>query len=219
MPNPRLDQMVYGPVREPVPASQLPPLVIGVVQKHLLGSRAGRVRRHGSHCRSEPVMRRCLQPMAPLPARPRTRQLGRYRHRRTLVHLLNSMAFKNIDQGSVRFVAEADGNRTRRGTLVPPLVLKTREPTRRSFTSIAEHTRGRPRRPRPHRLRGGSNRHTPGAPPRRHAREPCRRPARIGLPRTRLRSCDRNTRVWLLRETTITIRTVTESCRDGGSVT
>ena len=39
-----------------------------------------------------------------------------------------------------RGVAEADGNRTRRGTLVPPLVLKTREPTRRSFASTAELT-------------------------------------------------------------------------------
>ena len=40
-------------------------------------------------------------------------------------------------------MAEADGNRTRRGTLVPPLVLKTREPTRRSFASARKNTRGR----------------------------------------------------------------------------
>ena len=38
-----------------------------------------------------------------------------------------------IGGGNALFPAEADGNRTRRGTLVPPLVLKTREPTRRSF--------------------------------------------------------------------------------------
>ena len=37
-------------------------------------------------------------------------------------------------------LAEADGNRTRRGTLVPPLVLKTREPTRRSVASTSELT-------------------------------------------------------------------------------
>ncbi len=35
-------------------------------------------------------------------------------------------------------LAEADGNRTRRGTLAPPLVLKTREPTRRSFASSGQ---------------------------------------------------------------------------------
>ena len=46
-------------------------------------------------------------------------------------------------------VAEADGNRTRRGTYVPPLVLKTREPTRRSFASahrIPPRRAARPRR-------------------------------------------------------------------------
>ena len=44
-------------------------------------------------------------------------------------------------------LAEADGNRTRRGTLVPPLVLKTREPTRRSFASASEVTSLPPRAP------------------------------------------------------------------------
>ncbi len=37
-------------------------------------------------------------------------------------------------------MAEADGNRTRRGTFAPPLVLKTREPTRRSFASTPHDT-------------------------------------------------------------------------------
>ena len=36
-----------------------------------------------------------------------------------------------------RKAAEADGNRTRRGTFAPPMVLKTTEPTRRSFASPA----------------------------------------------------------------------------------
>ena len=37
--------------------------------------------------------------------------------------------------GSHPAAAEADGNRTRRGTFAPPMVLKTTEPTRRSFAS------------------------------------------------------------------------------------
>jgi len=38
----------------------------------------------------------------------------------------------------VEIIAEADGNRTRRGSFDPPPVLKTGEPTRRSLASSVE---------------------------------------------------------------------------------
>ena len=57
-------------------------------------------------------------------------------------------------------MAEADGNRTRRGTFAPPLVLKTREPTRRSFASTPHDT--------------PSNAGRTGTPLPRPGRPPCR---------------------------------------------
>ena len=57
-------------------------------------------------------------------------------------------------------MAEADGNRTRRGTFAPPLVLKTREPTRRSFASTPHDT--------------PSNTGRTGTPLPRPGRPPCR---------------------------------------------
>ena len=57
--------------------------------------------------------------------------------RKTACQQLNGKGIYDESQGPL---AEADGNRTRRGSYDPPPVLKTGEPTRRSLASDLKGT-------------------------------------------------------------------------------